>query len=188
MALPPENIVIIKRAVRDILMALGENPDREGLKDTPTRVANLYDDVLDGSYSKLKFPTTFEEDEFAGAIMVHHAPFFAFCEHHLALFHGHFGMAYVPNKHILGLSKLVRMFRHCSKRLTIQERLTQDAVDVLWEVAAPQGAICYVAAEHTCMSLRGVKSPGAITTTVAYRGTFDSDLGLRQQFLNEASK
>lgn len=188
MAMPEDKLNLISTGVKLILKGLGEDPDREGLRDTPGRVARLYDDILDGRYIERQAMTAFVEDTAEGSVMVHHVPFYAFCEHHMLLFHGHFGMAYVPDKKILGLSKLVRIFRHGTKRLTIQERLTSEAVEHLVEQAVPKGAICYVTAEHTCMSLRGVKSPGAMTTTIAYRGVYEDDSELRQQFINEASK
>lgn len=188
MALPEENKRVIRRAVRSILKALGEDVSREGLKDTPKRVADLFDDVLDGNFGAKPKTTMFTVEEKQHQIVaIHGAPFYGFCEHHLLPFVGCISVGYVPWKNILGLSKLIRIVRHHSKRVTIQERLTEDAVDEIMDLALPRGAIVYVRAEHLCMSLRGVKSPGAKTTTIAYRGIFEDNLQLRNQFLAEAA-
>lgn len=179
---------MIEDGVRMILTGLGENVHRRGIKDTPARVAKLYDDVLDGQYTRLKEQTSFTGETYGGTIMVHHVPFYAFCEHHLLPFYGHMGIAYIPDEEILGLSKLVRIFRHACKKITIQERITEEAVKLMVSIAQPKGVMCYVCAEHTCMSLRGVKSPGSKTTTFDYAGEYKTNVELRQQFLNEASK
>lgn len=188
MALPAANQKMIREGVKLILTGLGEDITRSGLADTPARVAKLYGDVMDGNYVDMPRMTSFEGETYNGAVMVHHVPFYALCEHHLLMFQGHFGMAYVPGKRILGLSKLVRIFRHFCKRPTVQERITEQAVDALMSIAEPLGAIVYVTAEHTCMTLRGVKSPGSMTTTVAHRGSFANDQEMRQQFIAEASR
>jgi GTP cyclohydrolase I len=188
MALPYANKQAITDAVRQILIALGEDPFRPSLRETPDRVANLYEDILDGSFMKLNDQKTFDSENYEGAVIVHHAPFYAFCEHHMLPFIGHFGIAYVPDQTILGLSKLIRIFRHNCKRITVQERLTEQAVELVMQQAKPKGAICYVVAEHMCMALRGVKSPGSKTTTIAHRGVYSTDVELRTQFINEASK
>lgn len=194
MALPNKNMEAVQRAIRDLLVALGEDPEREGLKDTPLRVSKMYSEILDGNFVAMKEMTSFEGEVFDQGVMVTKVPFYAFCEHHLLMFTGTFGMAYVPRKKVLGLSKLVRIFRFHTKRPTIQERITQQAVDSLMRIADPVAACCYVKAEHTCMSLRGVKSPGAMTTTIAdaVAGNFDK-YGLKRdtlwsQFVAEASK
>lgn len=188
--LPAVNQVKIRQAVRLLLEGLGEDPEREGLRDTPARVAKLYGDIMDGQFIKLSDlkMTSFGDDTYNGIVMVHHVPFYALCEHHLLLFQGHFGMAYVPNKKILGLSKLVRIFRHFCKRPGVQERITEQSVDALMDIAACKGAMTYVTADHTCMTLRGVKSPGAMTTTIASRGCFNTEPEMRQLFINEASR
>jgi GTP cyclohydrolase I len=186
MALPPHKFVATVKAIRDLLIALGEDPDRSGLKDTPMRVAKMYSRVLDGNYAEVPEATAFEGEEYDGQIIVHHVPFYAFCEHHLALFRGHFGLAIVPDKKIIGLSKFVRLFRHNCKRPTIQERLTQEAVEILMKSSRAKGAACYVTAEHTCMSTRGVQAHGARTTTIAHAGIYSDNLELREQFLAEA--
>lgn len=188
MALPLKNQLMLRKAIKQMLLALGENPDRQGLRGTPKRVTDMYSDVLDGIYAQQPIVSFFEQENYGSMVMVHHAPFYAFCEHHLAVFLGHFGIAYVPDRRIVGLSKLVRIFRYGCKRITIQERITNECSDKLMHLIKPKGVIVYVNAEHTCMSLRGVKSPGSRTTTMAYRGIFATNPELRQQFLDEASK
>lgn len=188
MALPPRNMDMVQDAIHRLLLAIGEDPQREGLRDTPLRVAKMYSEVLDGNFSTMKDMTSFTEETYGGMVMVHHIPFYSLCEHHLCLFQGTFGMAYIPDKKLLGISKLVRIFRHFCKRPTVQERITEQSVDALMRIAGAKGAIAYVKADHTCMTLRGVKSPGALTTTVAFRGALESSPELRQTFLQEASK
>ena len=188
MALPEKNIQEIKEATYTLLVALGLDPQSEAFKDTPKRVADLYDDVLDGKFAKLHTITTFESIQYSGVIQVHHAPFYSWCAHHLLPMQGHFGVAYIPDGRFLGLSKIVRIFRHCCKIPTTQEEITQSAVNLLTEVAKPKGVICYVEAEHMCMTLRGVKSPGSITSTIAFKGVFERDSELREQFIAIASR
>jgi GTP cyclohydrolase IA len=188
MALPEKNFNMVQKAIRDLLVALGEDPNREGLQDTPRRVAKMYSEILDGNFAEEKPMTGFAEESYKGIVMVTKVPFYAFCEHHLALFHGRFAMGYVPNKKVLGLSKLVRIFRYATKRVTIQERITDEAIKQMYKHADPAGAICFVEAEHTCMTLRGTKSPGSMTSTLSYKGVFETDAELRQTFVQQASK
>jgi len=187
--LPEKNFEMVKDAVTMILIALGEDPSRDGLRDTPRRVAEMYGDVLDGNFVELPKMTAFKEEKqdvsAYNIIVVKHAPFYGFCEHHLAVFSGTVSIGYVPAKRILGLSKLVRIFRYYAKRISIQERITVQAVEKLMEIAQPKGAIVHVVAEHTCMSLRGIKSPGAKTSTTAYKGLFEDNPAYRQQFMHE---
>ena len=187
MTLPADKELLLKTSIRNILIALGENPDREGLKGTPDRVARLYSDVLDGRYFELPIMTSFKDETYGGMVSVHHFPFYSFCEHHLIPFTGTAAIAYLPAEHTLGLSKLVRIFRYYCKRITIQERLTKQALDAVVKLAQPKGAIVWVRAEHMCMTLRGVKAPGSLTTTMAYAGEFETNVPLRQQFIAEAA-
>jgi GTP cyclohydrolase IA len=187
MGLPAENMDKIRQGIRLLLDGLGEDPERNGLSDTPQRVAKLYADILDGNYIKLAPPTAFEPELYEGNVAVHHVPFYAFCEHHLLPFYGFVSIGYIPNNKLLGLSKLVRIFRHSCKKITIQERITQAAVDALNTQADPHGAICHVSATHMCMTLRGTKSPGSYTSTTAFSGEYEHDTELRQQFISEAT-
>jgi GTP cyclohydrolase I len=184
--IPKDKMQLLEMHVRGILECLGEDPNRDGLKDTPRRVARLYDDVLDGRFCAPPVMTSFKDENYGGVVNVHHFPFYSFCEHHLVPFQGHAAVAYIPNELTVGLSKLVRAFRYHCKRVTIQERLTRDALDTIVAATQPKGAIVWAQAEHLCMSLRGVKAPGAKTTTTAYYGVFETDIQLREQFLREA--
>lgn len=181
----------IVKAVGTIIEALGHDLNDPMFKDTPRRVSNLYADILDGNFRKLgpqtKFPNT-GSSAYEGMVAVHKVPFYAFCAHHMLPFQGHFGMAYIPGENVLGLSKLIRIFRHHCKRLTTQEELTKSALTSLCEAIQPQGAAIYVVAEHMCMTLRGVKSPGSLTTTMDFSGMFKTTSELRQIFIEEARK
>lgn len=189
MALPPDNFREVQALIQRLLITLGEDPQRDGLKDTPLRVARLYSDILDGNFHDLPKITSFKESGgYDGIITVKDVPFYAFCEHHLLLFLGTFAIGYIPDEQIAGLSKLVRAFRYCCKKPTIQERVTTQAADAIMKAIKPKGVIVHVVAEHTCMTLRGIKSPGSLTTTTAYRGVFETKGGLRQQFMEELKK
>ena len=185
MALPKENEMLVRECIKNLLHALGEDPNREGLRETPDRVVRLYSDVLDGNFAAYPKVTTFKEENYGGMVNVHHFPFYSFCEHHLVPFQGTAAIAYIPGKVTVGLSKLVRIFRYHCKRITIQERLTHDVLADIDRLLHPQGAIVWACAEHMCMTLRGVKSPGSKTTTTAYSGVFRTDLTLRNAFLQE---
>ena len=194
MPLPKQNHEMIKTAVRMLIEAVGENPDVGHFQQTPHRVAAMFDKILDANFSHIEHQrwTTFPNDdpEYNGIIMCHHVPFYSFCAHHLLPFMGRFALGYIPGGgEILGLSKLIRIFRLGCKKPTTQEALTQEAVDAVGELLPEaEGVIAHVEAEHTCMSLRGVQAHGARTTTVAYIGAFENDIELRNQFLNEAAK
>jgi len=186
--LPEKNFENVKKIIRALLIELGEDPNRDGLKQTPERVASLYSDILDGNFHKQPEIKFFEEATYDNIVVVKGVPFYAFCEHHLLMFFGTVAIGYIPDKRVAGLSKLVRVFRYYAKRPTIQERLTAQTVDAIMKAVQPKGVIVHVEAAHTCTTLRGIKSPGALTTTVAYRGAFIEDGALRQQFLDEVCK
>lgn len=185
MVLPAINEDKVRQAIQQLLLALGEDLNREGLRDTPDRVARLYSDILDGNFAAPPKIAAFKSEAYTGTVSVHHFPFYSFCEHHLVPFQGVAAVGYIPDELTLGLSKLVRLFRFHCKRVTIQERLTWAALEDIVKYAKPKGAIVHVQAEHMCMTLRGVKSPGSITTTMAYAGEFETNVTLREQFLNE---
>jgi GTP cyclohydrolase I len=189
MALPEENRRIIEKSIADIIHALGEDLNDPNFKDTPKRVADLYDDVLDGVYAKVPQATAFEEQDHHGdLVLVTSVPFYSFCAHHFLPFLGTASIAYIPGTKLLGISKLVRLFRHTTKRLTLQEVISQKAVDLIMDQIDAKGAAVHVRAEHLCMSLRGVKSQGAQTITTAYRGCFAEDGTLQQRFLQLISE
>jgi GTP cyclohydrolase I len=163
----------IERAVRDILVAVGEDPDRDGLQRTPVRVAKMYAEVLAGLREDPAhhLKVTFEADH-DEMVMVRDIAFSSLCEHHLVPFIGRAHLAYIPGSdgRITGLSKLARMVDGFARRPQVQERLTSQIADAIVEALAPVGVLVVIEAEHLCMSMRGVKKPGAITVTSAVRG------------------
>lgn len=165
----------IEKAVREILLAIGENPDRDGLQKTPKRVARMYAEVFAGlqedpeHHLKVQFETGHDE-----MVMVRDIPFYSMCEHHLMPFVGRAHVAYIPGERgmITGLSKLARLVEAYARRPQVQERLTTQVADKLMEVLEPRGTLVVVEAEHQCMSMRGVQKPGSLTITSAVRGQF----------------
>lgn len=167
----------IEEGVRLILEGIGEDPNREGLLKTPSRVARMYEEVFAGLYEDpaVHFETTFDEHH-EELVIVHDIPFYSMCEHHLVPFFGKAHVAYIPAKsgRICGISKLARLVDAYARRPQVQERLTSQVADTLVEQLNPQGVIVIMEAEHLCMSMRGVKKPGSKTTTSAVRGIFKS--------------
>jgi GTP cyclohydrolase I len=174
----PVDIERISAAVVEILEAIGEDPQREGLLRTPERVANMYAEVFAGLQEDpehhLEVQFEAEHDEM---VMVRDIPFYSMCEHHLLPFVGQAHVAYVPGEagKITGLSKLARLVEAYARRPQVQERLTSQVADKLMEVLEPRGTLVVVEAEHHCMSMRGVRKPGSLTITSAVRGIFLSD-------------
>jgi GTP cyclohydrolase I len=173
----------IEGAVRAILEAIGEDPTREGLIDTPARVARFYAEVFDG----LKqdpceiLERVFVQEEHRELVMVKDIPFYSMCEHHLVPFHGTAHVAYLPKGTLTGLSKLARLVDAYARRPQLQERLTTQIADMLMEVVDPYGVLVVVEAEHLCMSMRGVRKPGSLTVTSAVRGTFARNPATRSE-------
>ena len=163
----------IERAVREILDAVGEDPDREGLLDTPKRVAKAYAEIFAGLHQDPAdlLSTTFDIDH-DELVLVKDIPFYSTCEHHLVPFHGSAHIGYIPGPDgkVTGLSKLARLVELYARRPQVQERLTTQIVDALMKYLEPRGAIVVVECEHMCMSMRGVRKPGAKTVTSAVRG------------------
>lgn len=177
----------IAAAVREILVAVGEDPDREGLRATPTRVARMYAEILSGIQEDpgQHLVATFEADH-DELVLVRDIAIYSLCEHHLLPWTGKAHVAYIPNEdgRITGLSKLVRLVEGYAKRLQVQERLTTQVADTLVRVLAPRGVLVVIEAEHLCMSMRGVNKPGAITVTSAVRGHFLSSAAARAEVLS----
>ncbi|MDR2672773.1 MAG: GTP cyclohydrolase I FolE [Coriobacteriales bacterium] len=177
----------IAAGVALILEGIGEDPDREGLVQTPQRVARMYTEILQGidqDASEL-FATTFEEGH-RELVLVRDIPFYSLCEHHLVPFFGMAHIAYLPgeNGRICGLSKLARLVDIFARRLQVQERLTGQIASTLVEELKPAGVIVVVEAEHLCMSMRGVKKPGVKTVTSAVRGAFEASQKTRSEALS----
>ncbi|MCR8846948.1 GTP cyclohydrolase I FolE [Rossellomorea sp. SC111] len=176
----------IEEAVRLILEAIGENPNREGLLDTPKRVAKMYAEVFSGLDHDPKeyFETIFSE-EHEELVLVKDIPFYSMCEHHLVPFFGKAHVAYIPRDgKVAGLSKLARAVESVAKRPQLQERITSTVADTIMETLLPHGAMVVVEAEHMCMTMRGVKKPGSSTVTTAVRGTFKENAQARSEVLS----
>ncbi|AOT72597.1 GTP cyclohydrolase I FolE [Geosporobacter ferrireducens] len=174
----------IERAVRDILEAIGENPDREGLRDTPKRIARMYEEIFAGLKADPKdhLEIYFEEEKHEELVLVKDIPFFSVCEHHLVPFYGKAHIGYIPKGgKLTGLSKLARVLDTVSKRPQLQERLTATIADTIVEKLHPHGVIVVVEAEHMCMTMRGIKKPGSKTLTSAVRGIFQDDAKARAE-------
>jgi GTP cyclohydrolase I len=171
-------------AVRELLLAVGEDPDRAGLLDTPKRVAAMYAELLSGMDSDpvdhLEIRFAVEHDEM---VMVRDIPFSSLCEHHLVPFIGKAHLAYIPSTDgtVTGLSKLARLVDGFAHRLQVQERLTTQLADSLDEALHPRGTLVVLEAEHLCMAMRGVKKPGTSTVTSAVRGLFRTDVAARSE-------
>lgn len=176
-----------EKAVRELLYAIGENPERPGLLDTPARVARAYKEMFAGLYSNPDdvLNTTFDEqhDEL---VLVKSIPMYSTCEHHLVAFHGVAHVGYIPGAdgRVTGLSKLARVVDLYAKRPQVQERLTGQVADAVMRKLDPRGVIVVIEAEHLCMAMRGVRKPGATTTTSAVRGQFKTDSTLRAEALD----
>jgi GTP cyclohydrolase IA len=174
----------VRRGVRLILEGIGEDPDREGLADTPGRVAEMYREVLAGvAREPTDVLTVVKGAGHDEMIMVRDIPLHSYCEHHLVPFTGWAHVAYIPNRdgRITGLSKIARLVDLLSKRLQVQERLTTQIADALDEALEPRGVFVVIEAEHLCMTMRGVKKPGSITVTSAVRGRFRTDARTRAE-------
>ncbi|MGV0815701.1 GTP cyclohydrolase I FolE [Mycolicibacterium boenickei] len=173
-------------AVRELLIAIGEDPDRQGLLDTPARVARAYKELMAGLYTDpdAVLNTTFDE-EHDELVLVKQIPLYSTCEHHLVSFHGVAHVGYIPgvDGRVTGLSKIARLVDLYSKRPQVQERLTAQIADALMRKLDPRGAIVVIEAEHLCMAMRGVRKPGAVTTTSAVRGQFKTDKASRAEAL-----
>ena len=194
-ALSPEvDLDRVAAAVREILVAIGEDPDRDGLRETPARVARMYAETCAGVHDDpahhLKVTFDAGHDEM---IMVRDIPLYSLCEHHLVPFFGQAHVAYIPNRdgRITGLSKLARLVDGFARRPQVQERLTTQVADAVEQALVPRGVLVVVEAEHMCMSMRGVRKPGASTVTSAVRGVFRTNDAARAEamrFLDRGSR
>ena len=175
----------IQKAVRDIIIAIGDNPDREDLLGTPKRVADMYEEIFSG----IKTNPQDELEVILGEkhneiVLLKNISLYSVCEHHLLPFTGKVHIAYIPNAgRVTGLSKMARVVDIYSKRLQVQERLTTQIADIIMDKLKPLGVIVVIEAEHLCMSMRGVKKPGTTTVTSAVRGVFKENAKTRQEAL-----
>jgi GTP cyclohydrolase I len=177
----------IEQAVRLILEGIGDDPEREGVRDTPRRVADMYQEIFAGvGVDPTPIPEVVPGANFDEMIMVKDIPLQSLCEHHLLPFNGRAHVAYIPNKdgRITGLSKIARVVDVLSKRPQVQERLTTEIADTLEQALEPRGVFVVIEAEHLCMTMRGVKKPGSLTVTSAVRGLFRSDERTRQEAIS----
>ncbi len=174
----------IEEAVRLLLEAIGEEPEREGLKETPERVARMYGEILGGmdASAAQHLEKTFQAAD-NEMVIEKDITFYSMCEHHLMPFYGKVHIAYIPNGKVVGISKLARTVEVFAARLQIQERMTAQIADAIMESLKPAGVIVMARAEHMCMTMRGVKKPGSQTVTLASRGAFAQDEGLKNRFL-----
>jgi GTP cyclohydrolase I len=177
----------IERAVREILIAIGEDPDRDGLADTPARVARAYAEQFSGlsQHPEDVLGTVFDADH-DELILVRDIEVYSTCEHHLVPFFGRAHVAYIPNEkgQITGLSKLARLVDLYARRPQVQERMTSQIADALMRVLEPRGALVVIEAEHLCMSMRGVRKPGAKTVTSAVRGSIRDNASTRAEAMS----
>lgn len=181
---PAVDLEAIKGAVRTILQAVGEDPDREGLLETPRRVAKMYAEMFEGltldpgRHLDVTFPETYDE-----IVLVRDIRFTSMCEHHLLPFSGVAHVAYLPNGRVTGLSKLARVVEEVSRRPQVQERMTQTIADLIESKLDSKGVAVVIQAEHSCMSIRGVKKHGSSTVTSALRGVFKTNQASRAEVM-----
>lgn len=173
----------IKQGVRLLLEGMGEDPAREGLVETPDRIARMYEELCAGYGEDAgeHLGVRFRVEE-SGIVLEKDIRFYSMCEHHLMPFYGTAAVAYIPQGEVVGLSKIARTVEVYAKRLQLQERMTAQIADAFMEKLAPKGVMVFVEAEHMCMTMRGIKKPGSKTVTTAARGVFKTDGALREAF------
>jgi GTP cyclohydrolase I len=174
-----------EKAVRDLLIAIGEDPDRPGLVETPKRCAHMYQELLSGmdrdAHEHLEKQFDVPHSEF---LLEKDIPFYSMCEHHMLPFYGHVHIAYLPSDKVAGLSKLARTVEVYARRLQLQEQMTRQIADAVYSELSARGVMVVAEAEHMCMTMRGVKKPGTKTVTIAKRGAFEDDAALAQTVLS----
>ncbi len=178
----------VEEAVRLLLEGIGEEPEREGLKETPKRVARMYKELFAGMDASAKehLSKVFAVSE-SGMVIERDIPFYSVCEHHMLPFYGKVHIAYLPEGKVVGISKLARTVEVFARRLQIQERLTGQIADAIMESLQPAGVLVMAEAEHMCMTMRGIKKPGSKTMTLALRGAFEREEKLQNQFFQMLS-
>ncbi len=175
----------IKRAVRELIEAIGEDPEREGLRDTPRRIAGMYAEIFSGvgCDPAQVLDVTFEENH-QEMVILRDIPFYSVCEHHFLPFHGVAHVGYIPRGRILGISKVARVVEVLARRPQLQERLTGQIADTLMNSLQPRGVAVVIEAEHLCMTMRGIKKPGSTVVTSANRGIFRDRAMTREEFMS----
>jgi GTP cyclohydrolase I len=174
----------IERAVREILVAVGEDPDREGLRDTPARVARMYAELFSGLHEDPRVHLRrFFAEKCDEVVLVRDISFDSMCEHHMLPFMGKAHIGYLPDGRVVGLSKLARVVESVARRPQVQERMTEAIADLLVEELHPRGVAVVIEAVHTCMSVRGVRKPSAVCVTSAMRGRFRSNASSRAEIM-----
>lgn len=176
----------IEKAIRQLLIAIGEDPRKKNLQDTPRRVAQMYQEILEGiDRDPEKELEVFLDQDHDEIVLIKNIPLYSLCEHHLMPFIGKAHIAYIPKENrVTGLSKLIRVVDILSRRLQIQERLTTQIAEVIMKKLKPQGCMVVIEAEHLCLSMRGVKKPGSLTMTSAVRGIFKENQKTRAETLD----
>ena len=179
----------IEKCIRQILKNIGENPEREGLLETPKRVANAYKELFSGYQVDPKtILKTFTNEQYQEMILVKNIEYFSLCEHHMIPFFGVAHIAYIPNEKITGLSKIPRLVEVYAKRLQNQERFTTQIANTLYEILEPKGVAVQLTGLHLCMSARGIQKSRAETVTTDFLGTFQKDPRLKSDFLFQISR
>lgn len=175
----------IRQSIISIIEALGEDPGREGLADTPRRIAEMYADIFSGmdENPEKHLEVGFEEDH-QEMVIAKNIPFYSMCEHHFLPFHGMAHIGYIPRGRVVGASKLSRVVEAFARRLQLQERLTTQIADTIVKALEPRGVAVIMEAEHLCMTMRGIKKPGSKMVTSAMRGLFRERAATRAEFLN----
>jgi GTP cyclohydrolase I len=175
----------VKAAVIELLAAIGEDPDRDGLAETPRRIADMYAEVFGGlamdpaDYLRVGFEVAHDE-----MVILRNIPFYSMCEHHFLPFHGEAHLGYIPKGRVVGISKLARVVEAFARRPQIQEQLTSQVAEAIMEALDPDGVAVVIEAEHLCMTMRGVKKPGSRMVTSAMRGQFKDSSVTRSEFLS----
>ncbi len=181
---PGVDLARIERAVREILTAVGENPDREGLRDTPRRVARMYAELFSGLHEDPRVHLQrFFTEKYDEIVLVRDISFESICEHHLMPFVGKAHIGYLPNGRVIGLSKLARVVEGVARRPQVQERMTETIADLLMEELQPKGVAVVLEAVHTCMTVRGVRKPGSVCVTSAMKGAFRNNPSTRAEVM-----
>jgi len=184
-AASPVDQARIRHAVREILAAVGEDPDREGLRETPARVARMYAELFSGLHDDPRHHLQkFFTEKYDEVVLVKDISFNSMCEHHMLPFMGTAHVGYLPNGRVVGLSKIARVIEVVSKRPQVQERMTETIADLLVEELQAKGVAVVIEASHSCMTIRGVRKPGSLCVTSAMRGVFRSNLSSRSEIMN----